>query len=74
MMAEVVNCIGIGIPNSSSARGLAVGEVSGALFEHRITVDLRANTQFQSPRLFMNNRAAAAAVADDCAGVYVETD
>ena len=51
-----------------------VDEVSGAVFEHEITADLPANTQFLSPRLFMNNGATAAAVAYDCAGVYVETD
>ena len=34
----------------------------------------RALTQFLSPRLFMNTGATAAAVAYDCAGVYVETD
>jgi hypothetical protein len=31
-------------------------------------------TTFLSPRNFMNNGATAAAVAVDCAGVYVETD
>ncbi len=35
---------------------------------------LAANTQFLSPRLFTNNGVAAAAVAYDCSGVYVETD
>jgi len=51
-----------------------VDEVSGAVFEQEITADLPANTQFLSPRLFMNNGAAAAAVAHDCSGLYVETD
>ena len=30
---------------------------------------LAANTQFLSPRLFMNNGATAAAITYDCAGV-----
>ncbi len=51
-----------------------VDEVSGAVFEQEITTDLPANTQFLSPRLFMNSGATAAAVAYDCSGVYVETD
>ena len=40
-----------------------VDEVSGGVFEQEITADLQANTQFLSPRLFMNNGATAAAVA-----------
>jgi hypothetical protein len=48
--------------------------VSGAVFEQEITAELPANTQFLSPRLFMNNGATAAAVAYDSSGVYVETD
>ena len=51
-----------------------VDEVSGAIFEQEISADLPANTQFLSPRLFMNTGATAAAVAYDCAGVYLETD
>lgn len=61
-------------PNGSSAWVRVVDEVSGAVFEQEITADLPANTQFLSPRLFMNNGATAAAVAYDCSGVYVETD
>ena len=61
-------------PNGSSVWVRVVDEVSGAIFEREISADLPANTQFLSPRLFMNNRATAAAVADDCSGVYVETD
>jgi hypothetical protein len=61
-------------PNGSSVWVRVVDEVSGAVFEQEITADLPANTQFLSPRLFMNNGAAAAAVAFDCAGVYLETD
>ena len=61
-------------PNGSSVWVRVVDEVSGAVFEQEITTDLPANTQFLSPRLFMNNGATAAAVAYDCSGVYVETD
>ena len=48
--------------------------MSGAVFEQEITADLPANTQFLSPRLFLNTGTTAAAVAYDCAGVYLETD
>ena len=61
-------------PNGSSVWVRVVEEVSGAVFEQEITADLPTNTQFLSPRLFMNNGATAAAVAYDCSGVYVETD
>jgi len=61
-------------PNGSSAWVRVVDEVSGAIFEQENIVDLPANTQFLSPRLFMNNGATAAAVAYDCSGVYLETD
>ena len=61
-------------PNGSSVWVRVVDEVSGAVFEQEITADLPAATQFLSPRLFLNNGATAAAVAYDCAGVYLETD
>ena len=61
-------------PNGTSVWVRVVDEVSGAVFEQEITVDLPASTQFLSPRLYMNNGATAAAVAYDCARVYVETD
>ena len=32
-----------------------VNEVSGTVFEEEITADLPVNTQFLSPRLFMND-------------------
>ena len=51
-----------------------VDEVSGSVFKQEITADLPANTQFLSPRLFMNNGATAAAIAYDCSGVNMETD
>ncbi len=61
-------------PNGSSVWVRVVDEVSGAVFEQETTADLPAATQFLSPRLYMNNGATAAAVAYDCAGVYLETD
>ena len=61
-------------PNGSSVWLRAVNEVTGAVFEQEITADLPANTQFLSPRLYLNTGATAAAVAYDCAGLYLETD
>jgi hypothetical protein len=61
-------------PNASSVWVRIVDEASGTVFEREMTTDLPANTQFLSPRLYMNNGATAAAVAYDCSGVYVETD
>lgn len=61
-------------PNGSSVWVRAVNELTGAIFEQEIAADLPAATQFLSPRLFLNTGATAAAVAYDCAGVYVETD
>jgi hypothetical protein len=61
-------------PNGGSVRVRVVDEVSGAIFEHEITADLPPATPFLSPRLFLNTGATAAAVACDCAGVYLETD
>lgn len=52
-------------PNGSSVWVRAVDEVCGAVFEQEVTADPPANTQFLSPRLFMNNGATAAAVAYD---------
>ncbi|MDM7459766.1 MAG: DUF2793 domain-containing protein [Paracoccus sp. (in: a-proteobacteria)] len=61
-------------PNGSSVWMRVVDEVTGAVFEQEISADLPAATQFLSPRLFLNTGATAAAVAYDCAGVYLETD
>ena len=61
-------------PNGASIWVRAVIEVTGAVLEQEITADLPANTQFLSPRLYLNTGATAAAVAYDCSGVYVETD
>jgi hypothetical protein len=61
-------------PNASSVWVRVVDEVSGAVFEQEVTAGLPAANQFLAPRLFMNNGATAAAVAFDCAGVYLETD
>ena len=62
------------LPNGGSVWVRLVDEVSGAIFEEEIIADLPANTQFLSPRLYLNNGATAAAVAYDCAGFYLETD
>ena len=51
-------------PDGSSIWVRVVDEVSGTVFEQKTTADLPANTQFLSPRLFINN-AATAAVAYD---------
>ena len=61
-------------PNGSSVWVRVVNEVTGSVFEQEITADLPANTQFLSPRLYLNTGATAAAVAYDCAGLYLETD
>ena len=61
-------------PNGSDIGVRVVEEVSGAAVEFTITTDLPAATQLLSPRNYMNNGATAAAVAYDCAGIYLETD
>jgi hypothetical protein len=61
-------------PNAASVWVRAVNEVTGAVFEQEITADLPVITQFLSPRLYLNTGATAAAVAYDCAGLYLETD
>jgi hypothetical protein len=61
-------------PNGSSVWMRVVDEVTGAVFEQKMTADLPAATQFLSPRLFRKTGTTAAAFAYDCAGVYVETD
>ena len=61
-------------PNAGSVWVRVVDEVTGAVFEQEVMTDVPAATQFLAPRLYMNNGATAAAVAFDCAGVYVETD
>ena len=62
-------------PNASSVWVRIMDEPSGTVFERELTTDLPANnTQFLSPRLYLNNGATAATVAFDCSGVYVETD
>ena len=60
-------------PTCSSVWVRVVDEVWGAVFEQEITAELPANRQLLSPRLYMTNGATAAAVAYDCAGVYLET-
>lgn len=59
-------------PANGSSVWVRHGWVSGAVFEHEITADLPANTQFRSPCLLLDTGTTAAAVAR--AGVYRETD
>ena len=61
-------------PNGGSVWVRVVDEISGAVFVQEISADKPASAQFLSPRLYMNNGATAAAIANDCSGVYVETD
>ena len=61
-------------PNGSSIGVRVVNENNGAVYEATLTTDIPAATTFLSPRNYMNNDTTAAAVAMDCAGVYVETD
>ena len=61
-------------PNGASVWVRAANEVTGAVYEREITTDLPATTQFLSPRLYLNTGATTAAVAYDCAGLYLETD
>lgn len=61
-------------PNDSSVGVRVVNENSGAVYETTLSSDIPASTTFLGPRNYMNNGATAAAVAVDCAGVYLETD
>jgi hypothetical protein len=70
----VVTLIVAASPNAGSVWVRIVEEPSGTVFERELTTELPANTQFLSPRLYVNNGATAATVAYDCSGVYVETD
>ncbi len=62
-------------PNGADIGVRVVEEVSGEVVEFTIVAtDMPTATQLLSPRNYMNNGAAAAAVAYDCSGVDVETD
>ncbi len=61
-------------PNGASIWARMVNETTGAVFDQEITTNLPAATTFLSPRNYLNNGGAAAAVAYDCAGIYLETD
>ena len=61
-------------PNAASVWVRVVDEVSGAVFEQEVDRRPAGGEPVPRPRLFMNNGATAAAVAFDCAGVYLETD
>lgn len=61
-------------PNGSLVWVQAIEEVCGAIFEQEAPVSLPAAMQLLSPRLYLNIGTRVAAVAYDCAGVYLETD
>ncbi len=61
-------------PNAGAIWARMVNETTGAVFEQEITTNLPTATAFLSPRNYMNNGGVAAAVAFDCAGIYLETD
>ena len=73
-MTNVLTLYIAAAPNGADIGVRVVDEVSGAAVEFTIATDMPAATQLLSPRNYMNNGATAAAVAYDCAGVYVETD
>jgi hypothetical protein len=60
--------------NGSGVWVRVVNEDTGDVFETEVTADLPADTQVLSPRLYLNNGGVAAAVAYECAGLYIETD
>jgi hypothetical protein len=71
----VVPTLFIAVPsNCGSVWVPVVDEVSGAIFEKKISADPPAATEFLSPLLYMNNWATAAFVAYDCSELYLETD
>jgi len=47
-------------------------EVTGSVYEREVSTDLPTSKQFLSPRLYLNTGATAAAIACDCAGLYLE--
>ena len=61
-------------PNDSSIGVRVINETSGGVFNATLTTDIPAATTFLTPRNYLNNDTTAAAVAFDCAGVYIETD
>lgn len=61
-------------PNDSSIGVRVINETSGGVFDATLTTDIPAATTFLTPRNYLNNDTTAAAVAFDCAGVYIETD
>jgi hypothetical protein len=73
-MTNVLTLYIAAAPNGADIGVRVVEEVSGAAVEFTIATNMPAATQLLSPRNYMNNGATAAAVAYDCAGVYVETD
>lgn len=51
-----------------------VNEETGAAAEYTLANNIPADATFLTPRLHLDNAAAAAAVSFDCYGVYCETD
>jgi Protein of unknown function (DUF2793) len=62
------------VPNGASIGVRITCENTGAVFEQDLTTKIPANATFLSVRNFVHNGGVAAAVAYDCAGVYLETD
>ena len=61
-------------PNGAFIGLRVVNEASGAVYEQTFTTDIPANTTFLSPRNYLNNGGAAAAVIYDCCSVYIGAD
>jgi hypothetical protein len=61
-------------PNASSIWVEVLNENTGDRFTQEITTNIPLATTFLSVRNYLNNGGAAAAVAYDCSGVYLETD
>ena len=61
-------------PNDTSVWVEVVNEISGAVFEQEITTNLPADNTLLTIRNYMNNGGAAASVAYECSGIYLETD
>lgn len=62
------------MPNGSEIGVRLVNEGSGAVYDAAFSADIPSNSTFLTVRNFLHNGNAAAAVAYDCCGVYMETD
>ncbi len=61
-------------PAASSIFYEVTNDVTGEVATYEATTDLPPASQVLSPRLMMNNRATAGAVAYECSGLFIETD